>query len=194
MRSVTATAGGTHRKIDSNGWDGRLLRVGVEGLVEDVRLVGHMEDRRDAVINERRPQPVVVRVGERPAVHRRRGDHPEPHAGARQSGELGLQPVGVAQREVGHGMETALAVGDDRRAPTVPGGHVGGERGQVRREPTLPQQTEVGEEDGTVETHLRDLSDTGGRLPVLGGQLFVVGVLGRLPSRQAWLIRPSSAV
>ena len=58
-----------------------LVGVGVEGIVEHPGLIGHMEHRRHPVMDEGRPEPVVVRMRQRPPVHRRRGDHAEVHAG-----------------------------------------------------------------------------------------------------------------
>ena len=54
-------------------------RVGEPRVVEEPRLIGDVEHRGDAVLDERRPDAVVVRVGERSAVDHRRGDHGEAH-------------------------------------------------------------------------------------------------------------------
>ena len=62
IRSVMATAGGTHRKIDSRAGTNESVGIRVEGVVEDAGLVGHMEHRGHTVIDECGPQPIVVRM------------------------------------------------------------------------------------------------------------------------------------
>ncbi len=93
----------------------RVVGLGVEGLVDDPGLVGHVEHRRDADVDERRPQAVVVGVGQRSPVDGRRGDHAETYARRRQRRQLRLQPLRVAEREMGHRMEPPATLGHHRR-------------------------------------------------------------------------------
>ena len=82
--------------------DAEVGAVGVPGVVEDLGLVGDVEDGRDAVVREGRPGAVERGVRERLPVDQRGRDHRGAHARRREARELCLEPVGIAQREVRH--------------------------------------------------------------------------------------------
>ena len=81
----------------------------VPHVVERPALVGDVEHRRDAVLDERAPDRVVIGVRERTAVDERGRDHRELHAVALEPRELRAQPRGVAQRHVRDRMHAAPA-------------------------------------------------------------------------------------
>ena len=90
----------------------RGLRVaGVPGLVERPLLVRDVEHGRDVVFDERRPGTVEIRMRERATVHERGRDHRQPDSAGGQGRELAIEPVEVAQGQVGDGVEPAPAVG-----------------------------------------------------------------------------------
>ena len=88
MRSVHASAAAVQRKIDSSGGSPPSSGVGVPDVVEHPALIGDVEHRRHAVLDERAPDRVVIDVRERTAVDERGRDHREVHAGAFELREL----------------------------------------------------------------------------------------------------------
>ena len=168
--------------------DETVVGVGVEGFVEDAGLVRDVEHRCHAVVDERRPQVVEVRVGQGPSVH---GGRARSWPGARRSTRV--RPVGPPARprsrrvRCATGMQPSLALGHDGCAPAVPRAHVGGQGGQRLRKSTLPQQPEVGEQHGLVEAHDVEVRGPGRRVPVVRGELLVVvGTPGPGRSRRRW--------
>ena len=122
---------------------------------------------------------------ERTAVDERGRDHREVHAGAFEVGQLAREPRVVAQRHVRDRVHAAATVGGDRRAPTVPRGHVRGERAEVLVERALPEQPEVREHDRLVDAHLGEPIGARRRVPVVARQVVVVARLGRQPGADA---------
>ena len=157
------------------GYEGVLVPR-VPAVVEHARLISDVEHRRDTVLHEGGPQLVVIGMTHRSAVDGRRSDHRQLHSGAVELGELRLQPLGVAQGEVSDRMQARTRVGDNRRAPAIPRRHVRGERGQRRRQATLPQQPEVGEAHRFVETDLVEPPHARPRTPIRVGERVVVHV------------------
>ena len=155
--------------------------VGVERVVQDPGLVGHVEDGCDAVVDEGVPELVEVRMGEGPTVDRGGGDHGQAHAGRVEILQLPAQPVGVPKGQVGHGMQPSGPLLDHRGAPPVPGRHVRREGAERAGQRPLPEEAEVREQDGFVDPHGIEAPDPGPRLPEVGGQRLVVDVVGRLP-------------
>ena len=92
----------------------RVVGSVYQHVVERPALVGDVEHRAHAVLDERAPDRVVVGMRQRAAVDERGRNHRELHAVALQARELGEQPLLVAQRDVRDGMHLAPAVGDDR--------------------------------------------------------------------------------
>ena len=70
---------------------------------------------------------------ERAAVDERGRDHRRAHSRRREAVELLVDPGGIAQRQVGDGVEPAPAVADNRLAPPVPRPHVRAQGGQRQR-------------------------------------------------------------
>ena len=99
------------------------------------------------------------------------------------SASCALEPVDVAEADVGDGVEATTALDGDGVAPAVPRRHVGQHRRQVRRQATLPQQPEVREADRRVQTHLVEPRHPRRGLPVLArkGGVVVVGGAARRP-------------
>ena len=83
-------------------------------------------------------------------------------------------------------MHPPRAVGRDRRAPTVPRGHVRGERAEVGVERALPQQPEVREHHRLVDAHRGELLGARGRVPVVARELVVVARTRREPGADAF--------
>ena len=143
-------------------------------------LVGDVEHRRHAVLDERAPDRVVVGMRERPAVDERGRDHRELHAVALEPRELGAR-ASAASRSVtcATGCTRPRAVGRDRSAPTVPRGHVRGERGRGRRRACAPT---AARSSGTRPPRRRPSSASRSararRVPVVARQLVVVARLG----------------
>ena len=140
-------------------------------------MVGHVEQWGDAVIDEGGPQPVVLRVGERATGDCGRSDHPEVHPRLGDRRELRLEPGRVGEGEMRDRVQTTESLARHGGAPAVPGAHVGGQGRRVTRQAPLPEQAEIGKEHGPLEAHRRQLLEAGGRVPVLGRELVVVGVL-----------------
>ena len=118
------------------------LVVGVPAVVEDPRLVRHVEDRRDPVVDERGPQPVVVGMRERATVDRRRArSSPSRTPLALSSASCPSSQRGSRSVRWATGCSRPPVSPATTAAPAVPRGHVGGERGQVGVERALPEQT-----------------------------------------------------
>ena len=147
------------RRLDHRHEGGVVV---VEGVVEHPRLVGHVEHRGHAVLDERRPQPLVSGVRQGPPVDGGGGDHGEADAGRAEGGQLRLAPVGIAQGQVADRVDAAAAVGHHRGAAAVPGGEVGQQGREVIRQGSLPEQAEVGKGDGCVEPGAVEPADPGG--------------------------------
>ena len=91
MRSVHASAAAVQRKTDSSGGRTKSSGCGVPRVVERAALVGDVEHRRHAVVDERAPDRVVIGMRERAAVDERGRDHREVHAVALEPCELGAR-------------------------------------------------------------------------------------------------------
>lgn len=170
------------RHRDERRHQQRLDRV-VVGLVPRVversRPVGDVEHDGDPVRLERRPAPVEVGVGQRPAVDRADRDHRRRDAAGGQRRQLTIEPSGVTQRDVSDGVQppcTGGAHAADR--PPVPGPHVG----QLGRRPVLerpdPEQPEVGEHDRLVDALLVHLRQPSHRVAVVDRDGIVVADVG----------------
>ena len=111
---------------------------------------------------------------ERPPVDEGGRDHGGAHARRGEARELGLEPDGIAQREVRHRVQPSAAFLHDRLAPAVPRRHVGRERGQIARERALPDEPVVREADRLVDAERRELVAARRRVPVVARQDLVV--------------------
>jgi hypothetical protein len=107
-----------------------VVGVGVEGIVDEAGLISHMEHRCDPMVDEGRPDGIVVAMRHGSTVDGCGGDHAETHAGGRQFAQLSHEPRRIPQGQVGHRMEVTAAVGHHGRTPPVPGGHVGRQGGK----------------------------------------------------------------
>ena len=108
MRSVHASAAAVQRNTDSSGGRTEVVGLRVPRVVERAPLVGDVEHGRDAVVDERAPDRVVVGMRQRPAVDERGRDHREPHAIARRGAPARrVSQPRVAQRHVRDRMHLA---------------------------------------------------------------------------------------
>ena len=175
--SAAAVQRNTESSVDTNG----VGRIRVPRVAERAALVGNVEHRRDAVLHERAPDRVVVRMRQRATVDERRRNHRQVHAVPLESFELGCEPLCVAQSEVRDGMHLAAPVGAYRAAPPVPCSHVRVQRGEIGVERALPHQTEVREHHRFVHAHHLETVGACGGIPVVARQLVVVAHFGRHP-------------
>ena len=139
MRSVHASAAAVQRKTDSSGGTTKSSGCVYQRVVERAALVGDVEHGRDAVVDERAPDRVVIGMRERPAVDERGRDHRELDAVALETRELGRAATSASRNVTcATGCTVPPPSVDDRTAPAVPRRHVRGERRRGRRRACVP--------------------------------------------------------
>ena len=107
MRSVHASAAARPEEDRLERRKAAVVGHGVPHVVEHAALIGDVEHRRDAVVHERAPDPVVVGMRKRTTVDERGRDHRQVHTCALEGGELAREPLVVAHRQVRDGMHAA---------------------------------------------------------------------------------------
>ena len=140
-----------------------LVLPGSPGGVQRALELRDVEDRRNAFVAERRPHGIEVRVRQRLPVHRGRGDHGQAHALRPHPPDLLHRPGRIVQQDVGHAEEPALALAAHVGDEAVVGPCVGALGVAVRRQPLLPQQAVVREQDRGIESERVERRERGHR-------------------------------
>ena len=105
---------------------------------------------------------VELGVGEGPAIDRADRDHRRGYPGRRKGGQLGVEPVRVAERDMADRVEpTSSRRPDPLHGPAVPRFHVGQLRVQTVFERAHPEQTEIREHESLVDSLVSHQVDPG---------------------------------